>query len=84
MKEMRIGKPITVGDTTIIPLERESIRVHHAGKKDGLSVQFSKEPIGIVVGTPQGKWAIDIHGEQVPLESYIREFHGLQEVLDSL
>ena len=82
MKEVHVGRPIIVGETTIIPLER--VRVSHSTEKGGLSAYISKEPIGIVISTPQGKWAVDICGGQVTLEAYIQEIPGLQQVLDSL
>ena len=82
MKETCVGIPVIIGEITIIPLEEVS--VYHDRNKGRLSVYASKGPIGIVVGSPQGKWAIDIYGGQVPLETYIQEIHGLQQVLDSL
>ena len=82
MKEARVGRPITIGETTIIPLERVS--AHHDSGKGRLSAYFSKEPIGIVIGSPQGKWAMDIYGTPVPLKTYIQEVPGLQHVLDRL
>ncbi len=82
MKETRAGRPIIVGEITIIPLERLS--VYHDGRKGGLLIYASKEPIGIVIVSPQGTAAIDMCGGQVPLENYIRDIHGLQQLLDSL
>ncbi|MDY6893001.1 MAG: hypothetical protein SVO26_04705 [Chloroflexota bacterium] len=84
MKKSRVGTPISVGETTIIPLERETVRIHHARKTKGIMIQCSKEPIGIVVITQQGNWAIDISGKTIPLEIYIKEFDDLQGILDRL
>jgi len=82
MKETSVGTPVTIGEITIIPLEEVS--VHYDRNKGGLLFYVSKRPIGVVIGSPQGKWAIDIYGDQVPLETYIQKIHGLQQVLDSL
>lgn len=82
MKQIRVGRPVIVGKTTIIPLERVSI--YHDSKEGRISVYTLKEPIGIVISSLQGKMALDICGEQVPLETYIQEVDGLQQVLDSL
>lgn len=81
MKEWRADTPVTVGEITVIPLEEVSI--YHVQNKKGLSIYASKEPIGVAVGSPRGKWAIDIHGEQAPLDSYIRGIPGLKEMLDN-
>ena len=82
MKETRVGKPVAVGDITIVPLERVS--VHHAGGKGRVSVFVSREPIGVVVTSPRGQQAISVSGEEVPLATYIQDIEGLQEVLDGL
>ena len=82
MREVRVGRQIIVGETTIIPLERVS--VYYDSHKGRLSAYISKEPIGIVIASPQGKWAMDIYGAPVPLETYVQEIPGLQQVLDSL
>ena len=82
MKEVRIAKTFIAGEIAIIPLERVGIRQYSA--EEGFFVYVFKEPAGIVIDSPQGRWAIDVYGEQVPLETYIREVDGLQKVLDSL
>ena len=82
MKEARVGTPIILGQITIIPLEEVSL--HHDFSGGGLFVYASKEPIGIVVGSPEGKYAIDIHGQHVALEPYVQKIHKLQQLLDSL
>ena len=82
MEEVHVGRPVPVSGITIIPLEK--VTVSHSNKKGRLSVYVSKEPVGVVVSSPQRKWAIDISGTQMPLETYIQEIHELQQVLDSL
>ena len=82
MKEVRIGRPITFGDVTIVPLERVS--VNQLGQKGGLSLYITKEPLGIMIGSPQGKWVFDIYGGEMPLDNYVKEVQGLQEVWDNL
>jgi hypothetical protein len=83
MKEDRIGSPITVGEITVIPLEKVSL--YHVNTKEGFTMYFSKEPIGIAISSPQRKWAIDIiDGEEVPIESYYEQFNNLQQILDNL
>jgi hypothetical protein len=82
MKEARVGIPTTVGKITIIPLE--AVGIHHDSSAGRLFICVSKEPIGIVISSPQGKWAINIHGQQVSLEHYIQSIKGLQKVLDAL
>jgi hypothetical protein len=83
MKEDRIGSPITVGEITVIPLEKVSL--YHVNTKEGFTMYFSKEPVGIAISSPQRKWAIDItDGKEVPIESYYEQFNNLQQILDNL
>ena len=82
MKERHTDTTVTVGEMTIIPLKE--ISMYYVNNTEILSVYASSEPIGIVIDSPQGKWAIDVHGEQVPLDTYIQEIHGLQQILDNL
>ena len=82
MKEIRVGRPVIIGEVTIVPLERVS--VYHGSRKGGLSLYISKEPIGVVISSAQGKQAFNMSGERVPLETYTQEIDELQQVLDSL
>ncbi len=83
MKEKRIGSPITVGEITVIPLEKVSL--YHVDTKEGFTMYFSKEPIGIAISSPQRRWAVDVKsGEELPIESYYEQFDDLQQILDNL
>jgi hypothetical protein len=81
MNEKRVGYPITIGDIVVVPLEKVSS--YHVNTDDGFNVCFLKEPIGIAVRSPQGKWAIDImDGAEVPVESFYEQIHGLQQLFE--
>lgn len=82
MKEKHADKAVAVGDITIIPLKE--ISVYYVNNPQAFSVYASSEPIGIVIDSPQGKWAIDMQGEQMPLETCIREIPDLKRILDNL
>jgi len=82
MKELRAGSPFTIGEISIVPLEK--VHIHHNSNEGRFSIYVSKEPIGIVISSPQGKWALDIYGDQISVETYIQEIDGLQQLLDNL
>ncbi|MFC2017984.1 hypothetical protein ACFLTQ_01610 [Chloroflexota bacterium] len=82
MKERHADSAVVIGEITIIPLKE--INMYYVNNTDNLSVYVSSEPIGIVINSPQGKWAIDIQGNQVPLETYIQKIHGLKQILENL
>jgi len=82
MKERRTSTPVIIGEITIIPLEE--VVSYGINVKGRLSIYYSKEPIGIAISSPQGKWAIDVYGGQISLDTCIEEVPGLQQVLDNL
>lgn len=82
MKARHADTAVVIGEITIIPLKE--INTYYVNNRDSLSVYASSEPIGIVINSRQGKWAIDVQGKQVPLETYIREIPGLKHTLENL
>jgi hypothetical protein len=82
MKQMQAGNPITVGDVKLIPLER--IFTYRDNSKKGFFIYVTKEPIGVVIISPQGRSATDINGKWVPLETYLQQINGLREILSNL
>ena len=47
MRESRAGKPIVIGEFTVVPLEE--MRTHHATGGRGLAVFVTRQPVGVVV-----------------------------------
>lgn len=82
MKDTLAGTPIHLDGMSIIPLEL--ITYYHGRKGRGFLVYASKEPIGIVISSPKGKWAMDIEGNPVSLQAYIETVDGLGQILDEL
>ena len=82
MKKNRVGQPSTIGEIIIIPLEE--IYLYCDKREDGIWAYASKQPVGVVVISPQFKIAIDIQGEELDLNTCIQDFGGLQQVMDNL
>ena len=82
MKENRVGRPLTIGEIIIIPLEE--IYIYCNKREDGIWAYALKQPVGVVITSPQVKLAIDIHGEKLDLNTCMQDFGGLQQVLDNL
>jgi len=82
MKQVCVGRPVTVGEATIVPLEE--VTVYYHSNRAGFLAYVCKEPLGIIISSSQGKWAVDICGEPMPLKTYIQTVDGLQQVLDAL
>ena len=82
MKENRVGQPSTIGEIIIIPLEEVFLYCDKRG--DGIWAYALKQPVGVVVISPQFKLAIDIQGGTLDINTCIQDFGGLQQVIDTL
>jgi hypothetical protein len=80
MKQLRVGKPFTINEITVIPLEED--RVIHSREGRWLSCYMLRMPVGIVVTSHGENWACDISGDRMPLATLVQQFDGLQELLD--
>ena len=67
MKEVQFSAPILIGDITIRPMER--IRVDRTDTGTGFYFYACREPVGILIETPEHKWALDLEGAEIPLEN---------------
>ena len=66
MNKLRLGQAITQGSFTLFPLERVLVGCHRIG--DTLTVQGILQPVGVLVQTPEGRFALDINGGRLPLD----------------
>lgn len=82
MKEVRTGQPQSVNNMTIVPLEEITVSCKNDDRAP--MFYFSKNPLGVVIATPQRKWAIGIEGETLDLEACFHLAPDLRQVLDRL
>ena len=80
--EVKAGQPIRVGDITLVPIER--IFVSCVGMEGGVVVRGSKNLAGIVVVSGKNRYAIDLTGEEVPMDHYFKQVPELARLLDRL
>ena len=64
IEEVRTGQPLVIGELTITPIER--VQVHSGTGGMGFWVYAYKEPVGIVIDSPDGQRSIDLI-EQEPI-----------------
>ena len=79
MSELRMGEPICVNGTNIIPIEKVYLR-NYALRK-GYWLYGSKEPVSIVVCDAHGVRALDVQAHGLSLTELIRKVPGLEAVL---
>ena len=78
-QEIEIGNPVAVAGVTLIPVIK--ISLNYWRRNGSLSFFGVKQPIGVVMVSQSTKRAFRITGEEVPLDQFMKEAPGLEEVL---
>lgn len=79
-EEIAVEGIATVGEVTVLPIVRTHVVViERAGT--GAVCSASKCPLGIVIVTPQGRRALDLAGEEVPVEHFLELAPALRDFL---
>jgi len=80
IEEVKAGQPIRVGEITLVPIE--STFVSCVGMEGVAVVRGSKGLAGIVVVSGENRYAIDLTGEEVPIDRYLKQVPELARLLD--
>ena len=80
--EVKAGQPIRVGEITLVPIERTFVSC--VGMEGGAMVRGSKGLVGIVVVSGKNRYAIELTGEEVPMDRYLKQVPELALLLDRL
>ena len=80
IEEVKAGQPIRVGGITLVPIERTFASC--VGMEGGAVVRGSKDLAGIVVVSGKNRYAIDLTGEEVPMNHYLKHVPELARLLD--
>ncbi len=82
IEEFKAGQPIRVGEITLVPIERTFVSC--VGRDGGAVVRGSKGLTGIMVVSGKNRYAIDLTGEEVPMDHYLKQVPELVRLLDRL
>ena len=82
IEELKTGQPIRVGEITLVPIERTMVSC--VGMESGAVVRGSKGVAGIVVVSGKNRCGIDLTGEEVPMDRYLKQVPELAGMLDRL
>ena len=80
IEEVKAGQPIRVGEITLVPIECSF--VSWVGMEGGAVVRGSKGLAGIVVVSGENMYAIDLTGEEVPMDRYLKQVPELARIVD--
>jgi uncharacterized spore protein YtfJ len=75
----KIEAPVTLAGVTLVPVVRTSLNYWDSKKK--VSVFSSKQPINLIVISPQIQHAFHINGEEISLNQLIKEVPDIKEIL---
>ena len=79
---MRIEAPFAVAGVTLVPIVKASLNCWQG--RGCLSAFGIKQPVSVVVISPQAKRAFRINGEEVTLDQLVKEVPGIKEILEGL
>jgi len=81
-EEIIIEAPVTIAGVTLVPLVKTSL--NYWSRQVRLSFLASKQPVSVVVVSPQDRRAFRINGEEVSLDQLTQEVPGIKEMLEGI
>jgi len=81
-EEIRIEAPFTVAGVTLVPIAKASLSYWYG--KGRLSFFGTKQPVSVVVISPQARRAFRITGEEISLDELAKEVPGIEEILEGI
>ena len=81
-EEIRIETPSSINGVTLVPIVKT--RLNCLQGKKCLSFFAIKQPLSMVVVSPQARRAFRIDGEEISLDQLMKEVPGMKEILDSI
>ena len=81
-EEIRIEAPFAIAGVTLIPVVKAWLNCWH--RRGRLSFFGVKQPVSVVVVSPQARRAFRINGEEVSLDQLTKEVPGIKEILEGL
>ena len=80
--EIRIEAPLAVAGVTLVPIVKAWLNCWHS--KGRLAFFGIKQPVSVVVVSPQAKRAFRTNGEAVSLDQLTKEVPGIEETLEGI
>jgi len=81
-EEIIIESPFAAAGVTLVPIVKISLNCWQ--RKGCLSFSATKQPVSLVVVSPQFKRAFRITGEEVSLDQLTRESPGIEDILERI
>ena len=81
-EEIIIEAPFAAAGVTLIPIVKTSLNCWQ--RKDYHSFFVTKQPVSLVVVSPQARRAFRITGEEISLDQLAKEAPGITEMLERI
>lgn len=75
MRQLCVGVPLTIGETTLIPLE--GVTITTLKQLRGCWLGATKETVAVVICRPDGLRALDMEARELRLDELTQEFPEL-------
>ena len=82
MKALRAASPFSIGDVTLVPIERAGIQSDMGDA--GYWINAFKEAFAVVVCDASGVRALDLNSSEIALDALIRKTPNLGAILSEL
>ncbi len=81
-EEIKVEAPFAVAGVTLVPILKTSLKCWQG--KNSLSSLGTRQPVSLVVVSPQGRKAFRISGEEISLDQLAEEVHNIGEILEGI
>ena len=81
-EEIKIEAPFTIAGVTLVPIVKTSL--NRWPGKGRFSFFGIKQPVSVVVVSPQARRAFRINGEGVSLDQLSKEVPGIKQILERI
>ena len=81
-EEVKIEAPFTATGVTSVPIVKSTINCWHS--KGRFLFSGMKQPVSVVVISPQAKRAFRISGKEISFDQLAKEVPGLEEMLERI
>jgi len=73
------GNPVSLDKITLVPLEEQT--AHRVNSKAGSVMFGAKSARGVLVISGDRVWGVDLDGRELVLEDLLKQYHGLEAII---
>ena len=79
MNELRAGEPYTLGNVTLVPIERVYLQSNQW--KLGYRLTAFKEPHAVIICDAKGLHVLNLDAKEIPLQTLVQKIPDIDKIL---